>query len=131
MVPIPDRKELIIIPPANTTLNAALTMDDLLFDTSTPGNVVWQITELTEFRRVLPCFIEKAAARGQKIVYIHFSGKSASLVGGRYIDDHTVPSLIALRDSRSLFTRPYGTMDIMSSTSSIVCLSFRQPGPQI
>ena len=65
-------------------------MDELLFDTSTPGNVMWQITELTEFRRVLPCFIEKAAARGQKIVYIHFSGKSASLVGDRYIDNHTV-----------------------------------------
>ena len=65
-------------------------MDDLLFDTSTPGNVVWQITELTEFRRILPCFIEKAASRGQKIVYIHFSDKSALLPADRFIHDQTV-----------------------------------------
>ena len=51
---------------------------------------MWQITELTEFRRILPCFIEKAASCGQRIVYIHFSDKSSLLSADHFTADHTV-----------------------------------------
>ncbi len=84
------RKEMILIPPLVINPESPSAMDDILFNTSTPRNVVWQITELTEFRRILPAFIEKAAAGGQKIAYIHFSEKAASLVDDRYIREQKV-----------------------------------------
>jgi hypothetical protein len=54
-------------------------------------NVVWQVDEITDYQRLVTPFVESAAARGERVVYMRFARHAPLVEAGENITVHHLP----------------------------------------
>lgn len=104
---------------------------DTAFDNIRLGdNVVWRVSELSQFKLFMEPYIEQAIKDKRNIIYFRFASHESLVEDRPEIKTVEIPCLTGSRLLRSISTMSSKKRALMHSMFSTACQNFRQHGRQ-